>query len=52
MPDPDALAGTYLLCADTGYEIEAASKKTITVRDYPATACDRIILLNAATFAP
>ena len=52
LSEPDTLPGTYLLCADTGYEIESASEKTITVRDYPATACDRIFLLNAATFAP
>ena len=52
VPYPDALPGTYLLAADTGYEIESASEKTITVRDYPAIACDRIVLLNAATFAP
>jgi len=50
LPDPDALPGTYLLCAGTGYEIESASEKSITVRDYPAIACDRIVLLNATTF--
>lgn len=50
VPDPNNLPGTYLLAADTGYEIESASEKSITVRDYPAIACDRITLLNAATF--
>ena len=52
VPEPDTLPGTYLLAADTGYEIESASEKAITVRDYPATACDRIVLLNAATLNP
>ena len=52
LSEPDTLPGTYLLCADTGYEIESASEKSITVRDYPTTACDRIVLLNATTFDP
>ena len=50
LPEPDTLSGTYITAADTGYEIESASEKSITVRDYPAIACDRISLLNAATF--
>ena len=51
VPDPDALPGTYLLCGDTGYEIEAATEKSITVRDYPATECDAVTLLKAAEFS-
>ena len=52
VPAPNALPGTHLLAADTGYEIESASERSITVRDYPAIACDRIVLLNAATLNP
>ena len=52
VPEPDTLPGTYLLAADTGYEIESASERSITVRDYPAIASDRIVLLNAATLNP
>ena len=40
--------GTYLLAAKTGYEIESATADSITVRDYPATPCKQITILNAA----
>ena len=42
------LPGTYLLAADTGYEIESITKNAITVRDYPAITCNTITLLHAA----
>ena len=50
VPDPDTLPGTYLLCGDTGYEIEDATEESITVRDYPATECDTITLLKSVGF--
>ena len=50
VPDSDSLPGTYLLCDDTGYEIEAATEESITVRDYPATECDAVTLLNSAEY--
>ena len=31
----------------TGFEIESATDRAITVRDYPAVACDRITLLHS-----
>ena len=37
----------YLLAGTTGYEIESAAGKTITVRDYPAIECDQVRLLNS-----
>ena len=51
VPGPEALPGTWLLAADTGYEVESASDRSITVRDYPAVACGEIRLLQAAAFA-
>ena len=50
VPDPDTLPGGYLLCGDTGYEIEDATEVSITVRDYPATECDSVTLLKAAEY--
>ena len=47
VPDPDTLPGNYLLCGDTGYEIEDATEVSITVRDYPATECDTVTLLKS-----
>ena len=48
VPDPETLPGNHLLCGDTGYEIEAATEVSITVRDYPATECDTVTLLKSA----
>ena len=50
LPDPETLPGTWLLAADTGYEVESASERSITVRDYPAVPCGEIRLLGAAAF--
>ena len=38
---------TYLLAGTTGYEIESATGKTITVRDYLAIECDEVRVLNS-----
>jgi hypothetical protein len=48
IPGNLAVCGVYLLAADTGFEIESATANTITVRDYPAIACDRLTILNSA----
>ncbi|MDP2983926.1 MAG: heparinase II/III family protein [Candidatus Latescibacter sp.] len=39
------LKGLCLLAGDTGYEIESAGGKSITVRDYPATECSEATVL-------
>jgi hypothetical protein len=38
--------GTYLLAETTGYEIESTTKDSITVRDYPAIPCKRVVVGN------
>lgn len=43
--------GSILLAQDTGFEIEASGKRWIRVRDYPAMACDEVVLLHSATLA-
>ena len=48
VPEAESLPGTWLLAADTGYEVESASERSITVRDYPAVPCEEIRLLEAA----
>jgi hypothetical protein len=47
LADAGSLAGKYLLAGDTGYEIEAATETTITVRDYPAVPCDAVTILHS-----
>ncbi len=47
-PVDRGLVGTYLLADETGYEIESATARSITVRDYPAVACDEVRLLNSS----
>ena len=42
------LKGLCLLAGDTGYEIESAAGKSITVRDYPATECGEVTVLFSA----
>jgi hypothetical protein len=42
------LAGACLLAGETGYEIESAAAKSITVRDYPALECDTVRILHSA----
>lgn len=49
-PEPETLPGAWLLAADTGYEVESASERSITARDYPAVPCEEIVLLKAAAF--
>jgi len=47
---PPATRGSYLLAGQaprTGFEIESAAGDAITVRDYPALACDEVTLLNS-----
>lgn len=48
VPSGVALAGAYLLAANTGYEIESATRGSIVVRDYPATMCDSVSVLVSA----
>jgi len=42
--------GTYLLAADSGYEIESHAERSVTVRDYPAIECDHVLILNSVWF--
>ena len=41
-------SGSYLLAGDTGYEVQSATDRSITVRDYPAIACESVVLVNSA----
>jgi hypothetical protein len=49
-PLPEGLApvGSYLLARSTGFEVESAGDRSITVRDYPVLPCPHITLLHAA----
>lgn len=50
LPDPPPATGSYLLAGEaprTGFEIASAAGDAITVRDYPAIACDEVTVLNA-----
>ncbi len=40
VPQGSARPGQYLLGGGTGYEIDSAGQRTISVRDYPIIACD------------
>ncbi len=47
---PKNVGGAYLLAGReprTGFEIAEATEKTITVRDYPAIACDEATVLHS-----
>jgi hypothetical protein len=48
LPRNRKLEGCCLLAAGTGYEIESAAGKFITVRDYPATECSEVCVLFSA----
>lgn len=48
LPSGLKLKGACLLAGDTGYEIESASGRTITVRDYPTIPCDMVTVINAS----
>jgi len=50
LSDPSAVVGMCLLAGDaprTGFEIETALPDAITVREYPAIACEAVTILNA-----
>ena len=50
LPAPQAAIGSYLLAGEaprTGYEVESAAGDAITVRDYPAVACDEVTVLKS-----
>ncbi len=45
-----ATVGSYVLAGrdpQTGFEVESTSGDAITVRDYPAIACDEVTILNS-----
>ncbi len=48
LPRNRRLEGLCLLASGTGYEIESAAEKSITVRDYPATGCSEVCVLFSA----
>ncbi|MDE3256877.1 MAG: heparinase II/III family protein [Gemmatimonadota bacterium] len=55
VPDPDRVAGTYLLTGttpQTGFEIESATENAITVRDYPAIPTKTVTILNSRWASP
>lgn len=43
--------GAYVLTEGTGYEIESAGERSITVRDYPVIETEEITLLHSASTA-
>jgi hypothetical protein len=50
LKSPANVRGAYLLVGQeprTGFEISEATEKTITVRDYPAIACDEATVLHS-----
>lgn len=47
LPRDVDVKGLYVLAGETGYEIESATQESVTVRDYPATECDQIRILNS-----
>jgi hypothetical protein len=47
VPEGAAPVGSCVLAGPTGYEVESAGERSITVRDYPAIACDQVTLLHA-----
>ena len=49
LPAGLAMPGQYVLADGTGYEIESAEDRTITVRDYPVIETNEITLLHAAS---
>jgi hypothetical protein len=52
LPRNRRLEGLCLLASGTGYEIESAAEKSITVRDYPATGCSEVCVLFSAEGRP
>ncbi len=49
LPDGLVTPGQYVLSEGTGYEVESAGERTITVRDYPVSETGEITLLHAAS---
>jgi hypothetical protein len=50
VPHPPPTVGSYLLAGAsprTGFALESVTQATMTVRDYPAVACDQITVLNS-----
>jgi hypothetical protein len=52
LPRDRKFEGRCLLAAGTGYEVESATGKTITVRDYPAIECSEVCVLFSAGAKP
>lgn len=48
LPAGAAQAGAYVLAGPTGFEVEQADGRSITVRDYPVVTCSHVTLLHAA----
>ena len=42
------LPGKYVLAADTGYEIESTTQRSVTIRDYPAVDSSDVKILRSA----
>ena len=42
------LPGKYVLAADTGYEIESTTQRSVTIRDYPAVDSSDVRILRSA----
>ena len=47
IPEGAAPVGSCVLAGPTGFEVESTGEQSITVRDYPAIACDQVTLLHA-----
>ena len=48
LPTDREWIGSTVLADDTGWEIESTTARSITVRDYPAVACDEVRILNSS----
>jgi hypothetical protein len=48
LPGDSAVAGSYLLTGETGFEIESVEGKVLTVRDYPFEGGKEIVMPNQA----
>ena len=52
LPQNLTVDGLYLLAGETGYEIQSATKDSVTDRDYPAIDCKQIRILNSRWWQP
>jgi hypothetical protein len=50
VPSESVLTGACLIAGDTGFEIESAEGRSVTVRDYPVVDCEAIEILRSATW--